>query len=109
MKVIILPRVLDYLDELVYVLYEKQYFSYLDLSINYVDELLDDIEKYLPTKRHKPAPKRFDKYGKGMQYASFKKNRRTTWYAFFKTYRDNGETVYVVRYIANNHVIAQYL
>jgi len=50
-----------------------------------------------------------DKYGKGMKYASFRKNRRTTWYAFFKKYEKNGETFYLVRYIANNHSIAHYL
>jgi hypothetical protein len=109
MKVIILPKVLDYLNELVYILYEKHYFSFLNSSVNYVDELLEDIEKDLPAKRHKPAPKYFDKYGKGMKYAAFRKNKHTTWYAFFKTYEENGKTFYLVRYIANNHVIAQYL
>ena len=89
MKVIILPQVLDYLDKTVYVLYEKQYFSFMDLSKKYVDKLLCDIEKNLPTKRHKPAPKRFDKYGKGMKYASFKKSKRTVWHAFFKLRIEN--------------------
>jgi len=51
----------------------------------------------------------FDIFGKGMKYASFKKSRYTTWYVFFKTYEENGKTIYLVRYIANNHTIAQYL
>ena len=109
MKVIVLPKVIEYLDKLVFILYKEVYFSYLDNSKRYVDELLFDIEKDLPEKRHKPAPNHFDKYGKNMKYASFKKNKRTTWYAFFKTYEKDGEIFYLVRYIANNHVIAQYL
>jgi len=44
-----------------------------------------------------------------MKYASFKTNKQTTLYAFFTTYKDNDETVYLVPYIANNHTIAQCL
>ena len=109
MKVIILPKVIEYLDNLVFILYKEGYFSYLETSQRYVDEMLVDIETNLSNKQHKPAPRHFDKYGKGMKYAVFRKNKRTNWYAFFKTYRKNEETIYVVRYIANNHVIAQYL
>ena len=109
MNVTILSEVLDYLEELVIILYEEGYFCFLETSRNYVKELLVDIKTKLPIKQHKPAPAHFDKYGKGMKYASFKKNKHTTWYAFFKTYEKNGETFYLVRYIANNHVIAQYL
>ena len=109
MNVFILPEVRQYFYELSYILYEKDYFSFLDKSEQYVEELIRDIQENLPTKRHKPALNHFNEYGKNMKYASFKKNRRTTWYAFFKTYRKDGETFCLVRYIANNHVIAQYL
>jgi hypothetical protein len=109
MNVIILSGVLKYLENLVIILYKKEYFGFLETSRSYVKELLVDIKTNLPAKLHKPAPKYFDKYGKGMKYAVFRKNKRTNWYAFFKTYRKDGETYYVVRYIANNHIIAQYL
>ena len=109
MNVLFLPEVQEYYDELEHILYEKGYFSFPASSKKYVKDLIDDIRANLPTKRHKPAPNHFNKYGKNMKYASFKKNRHTTWYAFFKTYEKNGETFYLVRYIANNHVIAQYL
>ena len=109
MNVIILPEVLEYLDNLVYILFKKRYFSYLETSINYIDDLIDNIEITLPIRVQKPAPEYFDRYGKKMKYATFKKNRSTTWYAFFTTYNNNEETVYLVRYIANNHTIAQYL
>jgi len=109
MRVEFIPEVVDYFEELAWVLHEEGYFGTYEFSKRYVDELNDDIKTNLPTRQHKPAPKRFDKYGKGMKYASFRKNRRTTWYAFFKTYHDKGETIYLVRYMANNHTIAQYL
>jgi len=109
MNVIILPQVLDYLDELVYTLYQKHYFSYLDLSLNYVDELLSEIETDLPVKKHKPAPKYYDRYGKDLYYATFRKNRQTHWYPFFSKYVENGQTFYLVCYLGNNHTEAHRL
>jgi len=109
MNVIILPKVLDYLDDLVIILYKEEYFGFLESSSKYVKELLEDIKVNLPTKLHKPAPKYFDQYGKGMYYASFRKNKHTEWYAFFRIYKKNGELIYQIRYIANNHTVAQYL
>ena len=109
MNVIFTPKVLLYFEKLIITLYDKEYFSFLETSKKYVEELVDDIKTNLSTKRHKPAPVYFDKFGKGMKYASFKKSRHTTWYVFFKTYEENGKEIYLVRYIANNHTIAQYL
>ena len=109
MNVIFLPKVLEYLDDLVFILFEKQYFSDLESSISYVDDLIDDIKTTLPIRSRKTASPYFDKYGEGMYYTVFKKNRRTSWYPFFKIYEENGERFYQVRYIANNHTVAQYL
>jgi len=109
MNVVVLPEVHDYLDDLVIILYEKNYFGFLETASNYVKDLLVDIKINLPTKQRKPAPEYFGQYGTGMEYASFKKNKRTTWYVFFEIYEDTGEIIYLVRYIANNHTVAQYL
>ena len=109
MKVTILPDVLEYLEEIVFILFEKQYFSDLKSSMRYVDDLIDDIKDTLPRKMHKSAPSYFNRYGEGMYYAAFKKSKRTSWYAFFRIYEVNGERIYQVRYIANNHTVAQYL
>ena len=109
MRIIFLPEVQEYLDSLIPVLYKNGYFGFEDAAVKYVDGLIDDIQNNLSKKRHKPAPKHFGKYGKGMYYASFRKNKQTTWYAFFSKYRENGETIYLIRYIANNHTVAQYL
>ena len=40
---------------------------------------------------------------------TFKKNKNTQWYAFFRIYEERGELIYQIRYIANNHTVAQYL
>ncbi|MCL2040458.1 MAG: hypothetical protein FWG84_00270 [Bacteroidales bacterium] len=109
MSVIFIPKVQEYLDELVPILYENGYFVFESAAHNYVESLIDDIMADLPTRQHRPAPPHFDKYGKGMYYTFFRKNKRTTWYVFFTKYLNNGETIYLVRYIANNHVIAQFL
>ena len=108
-KVETIPEVKEYLNNLVTILYEKKYFGFEDFAIDYVDELLNDILTTLPLRPSKPAPKRFNRYGEDMEYASFRKNRQTTWYVFFETYEDNEEITYLVRYISNNHVIAKHL
>jgi len=71
--------------------------------------LVYDIKTNLPAKPYHPAPKRFDKYGKNMEYVVFKKSKRTQWYVFFRVYRENDDVFYQVRYIANNNTAAQYL
>jgi len=109
MNVIFLPKVREYAKRLIRILYEKGYFGFEENAQKYVEDLIFDIEITLPIRVHEPAPKYFDKYGKSMKYASFRKNKSTTWYAFFTTYKVNDEPIYLVRYIANNHIVAQYL
>jgi hypothetical protein len=109
MKVLTTPEVRQYFKELSHILYKKDYFGCLEYAERYVEDLFFDIKTNLPVRLHKSAPEYFDKYGKGMYYASFRKNKQTTWYAFFTKYNENGDTVYLVRYIANNHTVAQHL
>ena len=109
MRVTFIPEVLEYFEELMIILYEKDYFSFEDSAREYVIELIRDIKENLPTRLHKPASKHFNRYGNNMEYAGFPKNRRTTWYVFFTKYLENAEEIYLVRFIANNHTIAQYL
>jgi len=109
MNVIFTPKVLLYFENLIITLYDKEYFSFLETSKSYVEELIDDILTNLPIRKHRPAPKYFDKYGKDMYYAVFRKNKRTSWYAFFTKYEENNKTFYLVRYIGNNHTDAHHL
>ena len=109
MNVRFAPETTDYLEELVTVLYQNGYFSWLDASKKYVAGLVEDIKHRLPLRPRRPAPPYFNRYGRGMYYASFPKNKHTTWYAFFRMYQKDGELYYQVRYITNNHVAAQHL
>jgi len=110
-RVIFLPEVRQYYQSLVPILYEKGYFSYKEDARKYVKELIFDIKTNLPNRPKRPAPKYFsDRYGMGLYYAVFKvKNKRTQWYAFFRLYKKDGELLYQVRYITNNHKDAQHL
>ena len=107
-RVLSMPYVVEYLYELVDILYEKNYFSFENSAVEYVVELFEDITTNLPAKLGKPAPKHFERYGKNMEYAAFKKNKLTTWYVFFDTYKNKEEIIYLVRHIENNHTAAQY-
>ena len=109
MKVLFLPEVRQYLRELQNLLFEKEYFGFEESAVQYVRDLILDIEETLPIRASKEAPVFFNRYGKGMRYASFRKNRNTQWYVFFNKYKEKDEITYLVRYISNNHAIAQYL
>jgi len=116
MKVLSIPEVQTYIQKLICILYEKGYFSYEDDARMYVNDLYDDIKTSLPIREHRPAPEYFKNFvdpeqAEYLEYAVFKKNRRTSWYVFFTTYEDeeNGEDIFLVRYIANNHTVAQHL
>ena len=109
MKVLFLPEVRKYFEELSVILYQKEYFGFFESALQYADELFSEIENNLPNSSKKVAPQYFEKYGKCIFYATFKRNRNTSWYIFFNIYHTRGETVFFVRYISNNHVIAQYL
>jgi len=109
MKVLFLPEVEDYLYELTEILYQKEYFGFKESAIEYVTDLKNDIERNLSYKSKHRAPPFFDRYGKKMLYSTFQKNKQTQWYVFFNIYEDKRELIYLVKYISNNHVIAQYL
>lgn len=109
MRIIFLPEVLDYFNELSTILYEKDYFGFEKYALDYVDDLLKDIENNLDKNIQRFAPSYFDKYGAKMFYTTFKKNKNTHWYVFFSKYKKENEIIYLVRHISNNHIIAQYL
>lgn len=109
MKIVFLPEALEYFNELSTTLYEKGYFGFEENALKYVDELLHDIRNTLLNRVKKPTPPYFDRYGKNMLYTAFRKNKTTEWYVFFNAYEEDKDITLVIRYISNNHVIAQYL
>ena len=93
-KIILDPEVVNKLNELINILYDEEYFSFIESSFNYVDSIYDFIST-IPTLPHKQtANKKFGKY-----YCSFKANRNTTWYITF----DKLNEKFIIQYITNNH------
>lgn len=109
MKVLFLPEVSQQFIDLVGILYDKGYMSFLDQALAYSESLFREIQSSLPLKVHRQTPSWFNRFGKAMDYAVFPKNDHTTWYVFFNVYEIGGESVYLVRYMSNNHVIAHHL
>jgi hypothetical protein len=109
MKVVVSPQAQRDLEELPQVLYSGNYFSYLETAQAYVSELSIEIVRSLPFYPRRKAPPEYRRYGKNLQYALIKRSKRTQWYAFFNTYHDGAELIYVVRLISNNHVIGKHL
>lgn len=77
MKVLFLPEIRQYFNELTDILFEKEYFAFEDTAVKYVRELISDIESSLPKKPYRVAPVYFNRYGKRMRYAVFTKSRTT--------------------------------
>jgi len=92
MKIIALPEVEQYLEELKIILFEKEYFSFGEEAQKYVDDLFLDIKTNLPTKLKRPAPPYFDRYGKGMYYAVFKKKQTNVMVRFLQDIRGKRRT-----------------
>ncbi|MBR4805995.1 MAG: hypothetical protein IK042_05790 [Bacteroidales bacterium] len=109
MKVLFIPEVVEQFLDLTNALIDKGYVNFYDEAVEYSQSLFLEVHNTLPVCVHRTAPPYFEKYGKDLLYASFKKSKHTTWYVFFNIYVKDNELIYLVRYISNNHVIAQYL
>jgi hypothetical protein len=96
-KVIFKNKVLDYLDELVYILFKKEYFSYSENAQRYVDKIVDFIVFEINSFPHKTTPPKLQYLGSN--YIFYNSNNRTTWYIFFE--RKNQK--YLITGIINNH------
>ena len=90
-------------------LYSKGYLGFKDIAVEYAEQLFRDIQQTLPRKVKKDAPSHFERYGAGLLYSSFQKNHNTTWYVFYSIHEKDDETIYLVRYLGNNHVIAHHM
>ena len=100
--------VLDQLDESVQALVEKNYFSDEDYAVSYLIDIVRFFQLNIDHMVTRPAPVYFKRYcvmTNDLKYVSYRKNRRTTWYAFFEEY---GDFISVV-YLNNNHVIGHLL
>lgn len=72
--------VVDYLNKLVGVLFEKEYFNFQEYAHRYVNQIYDFIEYDLVNFPQKETPP--DLRHLGNFYAFFNANKQTTWYVF---------------------------
>ena len=96
-KVVFTPNVIDILDDLVRVLYLKEYFGFIETAEEYVSKIYDAVPENIILSTHKKTPKNL-KY-LGANYIFYKSNNRTTWYFFFEKKNHN----YLITGIINNH------
>jgi hypothetical protein len=96
-KVIITPKVIDYLDDLIRILYKEEYFGFIESAEDYVIKIYDAIDENIKLSIHKLTPKKL-KY-LGSNYIFYKANTRTTWFVFF----EKEDNKYLITSILNNH------
>ncbi|MCP2027140.1 hypothetical protein L1276_002284 [Flavobacterium sp. HSC-32F16] len=96
-EVIFTPLVISYLDDLVVILYKKQYFGFIESAEEYVDNIYDAVPEIIKRSLHKKTPKSLQCLGSN--YIFYKSNARTTWYIFFEKRDQN----YVITGITNNY------
>lgn len=96
-EVIFTPKVIAYLDNLVQILYKKQYLGFIESAEKYVTSIYDSVPGKLKATKHKSAPKELKHLGS--KYIFFKANSRTVWYIFF----ENRKNKYLITGITNRH------
>ncbi|WET04488.1 hypothetical protein [Flavobacterium sp. YJ01] len=96
-EVVFTPSVISYLDDLVVILYKKEYFGFIESAEEYVDAIYDAVPERIKKSLHKKTPKSLKHLGS--EYIFYKPNTRTTWYAFFEKRNQN----YLITGILNNY------
>jgi hypothetical protein len=93
-KIVILPALESKLFDLVFTLYDNEYFGFVENALAYVDKIVDFMYS-IPALRHKKTKN----YKYGTYYCSYKSNRSTTWFVCF----DFEDDIYLIKNITNNH------
>lgn len=98
-EVIFTSDVIRYLDDLVVVLYKKEYFGFLESAEEYVSAIYDAVPERIKKTTSKKTPIVLQYLGS--YYIFYKTNSRTTWYIFFEKSNQN----YLITGILNNYCI----
>lgn len=102
--IILRKNVTDYLEELISILYENEYFGFESDAEKYVQKIYDFIEYNLPIFPSKETPNHLTELGS--RYIFYKANSNTTWFIFF----ENQNNRFLVTFITNSHSeIVQFL
>jgi len=96
-EVVFTSSVIQYLNDLVLVLYRKQYFGFIESAEEYVSNIYKEVPERIKKTPHKKAPKPLQYLG--LNYIFYKSNARTTWYIFFEKSNQN----YLITGILNNY------
>jgi len=96
-QIIYLPEFINYLDKLVFTLYKKEYFGFIESSQDFIDKIYDFIESNIFTIPNKHTTNQLRNLGNN--YITYQSNQRTTWYILF----DKNQNDITVTYIYNNH------
>lgn len=95
--IVYLPEVKIHFNELIDILFLKEYFGFMESAEDYVTKIRLFIEDNMAIYPAKPTPQKLKQYGEW--YIRYKANARTTWYVFYSCI---GQT-YFVKFITNNH------
>ncbi len=78
MRIFYTENVILYIRELTDILYEKPYLGFKHSAKDYVTSFMKEVEKTIHLKQKHKAPSHFLKYGRGLWYVSYPRNKRTT-------------------------------
>jgi hypothetical protein len=93
-----LPEVEDYLEDLIEILYQKEYFGFEESSYEYVLSIVNYVLENIQTVKTKITPEELSH--RGSSYIAFRSSKRTTWYIFF----DREDLNFLITFISNNHM-----
>ncbi|MBC7525071.1 MAG: hypothetical protein H7239_11610 [Flavobacterium sp.] len=96
-EILISNQASNYLDDLIEILYKKDYFGFLESAEEYISSIYEFIYSSINTFPSKETPSQIRFLGS--KYLFFKTKSRTTWYIFF----ENKKLTYVVTHICNNN------
>lgn len=97
MNVVISDKAINYLDDLIEILYKKEYFGFIESAEIYVTDIYDFIFQNIKDFPSKKTPIPLNNFGSN--YIFYNSNSRTTWYIFFEQKGSN----YLITNILNNH------
>ena len=86
------------MNDLIDILFYKEYFSYIENAEKYIVDLKNELENYIDVKQQYDSPKNFQNFGKFYIIVSL--NNRTSWFVFF----DKRDNRFLIQYITNNHI-----
>lgn len=96
-EIVYQKQVLEFLDDLMFILFKNEYFSYQENAIQYVENLVHYISNNINKPPEKFTPKPLQKFAH--YFFTYAANNHTTWYILYH----KQEHRYIISHIFNNH------